>query len=356
MATSTIDLADVQQHNKPDDPWILQNKVYDVSKYLEDLPRGDIVLPPARPEWAIKAFGKPALTLQPGKVANKVEAAQRVLEPKEWRLFKLVRKTLVLPNVYRLVFALPKSSEVLGIPTGQHVALRTTIDGKTVSRSYTPVSNNNDLGRIGLLIKVYEKGLMTKQLEGMAISSSIEMRGPKGSIRRDHDAEAGRLCRVATAALLLRPREHVNPPLRPRGKHHEVLVQHCSATGVPDVSLWCVGIAVDAIAGKLYRTQEGSGKSNTGRIFRASLDMPTGEMALNRYDIELVFDGLPEPIDLDLDLEKGLLYWADQGEHPRGSPLNRASVGAGNSNQGEQSKSPKIVARHFHEPIGLKFL
>ena len=37
-------------------------------------------------------------------------------------------------------------------------------------------------------------------------------------------------------------------------------------------------------------------------IFRANIDIPKGESPANRSDIEVVFDRLPEPIDLELDL------------------------------------------------------
>lgn len=107
----------------------------------------------------------------------------KVLDAQQWRPFKLVRKVVVSPNVYRLVFALPQHDDVLGLPTGQHVALCATIDGQTVARSYTPVSNNSDLGRIELVIKVYDKGLMTKHLEGMKIGQMIDIRGPKGAMQ-----------------------------------------------------------------------------------------------------------------------------------------------------------------------------
>lgn len=106
-----------------------------------------------------------------------------VVDPQAWRAFKLVRKTLVSPNVYRLVFALPRPDDILGLPTGQHVALRAIVDGKPVARSYTPVSNNSDLGRIELLIKVYDRGLLTKHLEGMQVGETIDIRGPKGAMQ-----------------------------------------------------------------------------------------------------------------------------------------------------------------------------
>ncbi|KAK3695726.1 hypothetical protein B0T22DRAFT_488985 [Podospora appendiculata] len=138
----------------------------------------------ARADRVVPVLPQPSLPKRkPNSTISTPAPASRVLEPKEFRPFKLVRKTLVSPNVYRLVFALPHANDVLGLPTGQHIALRATIDGKAVSRSYTPVSNNSDLGRIELLIKVYEKGLMTQHLAHMPVGASIDIRGPKGAMQ-----------------------------------------------------------------------------------------------------------------------------------------------------------------------------
>ncbi|KAK4155077.1 hypothetical protein C8A00DRAFT_32068 [Chaetomidium leptoderma] len=134
------------------------------------------------------------------------------------------------------------------------------------------------------------------------------------------------------------------------GKNFEVLVQRRS-DGL-DMTQWCVGVAVDVAAGKLYWTQKGPSKAGKGRIFRANLEIPAGEPAEKRSDIELLLENLPEPIDLDLDVEAQALYWTDRGEHPTGSSLNRiflSSLGGA----GKQT-APEIVARHFHEPIGVK--
>ncbi|KAJ5567038.1 Cytochrome b5 [Penicillium sp. DV-2018c] len=109
--------------------------------------------------------------------------AQPPLDPRQFKTFPLTHKEVVFPNVYRFTFGLPNPDDILGLPTGQHIALRATIDGKSVSRSYTPISNNTDLGRIELLVKVYPQGLMTKHLEQMEIGDSIEIRGPKGAMQ-----------------------------------------------------------------------------------------------------------------------------------------------------------------------------
>jgi cytochrome-b5 reductase len=50
-------LEEVQKHNKPDDVWIiLHNKVYDVTKYLEDHPGGSAILIEVAGTDATEAF------------------------------------------------------------------------------------------------------------------------------------------------------------------------------------------------------------------------------------------------------------------------------------------------------------
>ncbi|KAE8155328.1 hypothetical protein BDV25DRAFT_126014 [Aspergillus avenaceus] len=132
------------------------------------------------------------------------------------------------------------------------------------------------------------------------------------------------------------------------GHNHEVLVSRgkYKATETPDPTKWCVGIALDRSHGKVYWTQKGPSKGFRGRIFRASIDMPPGENASNRSDIQTLFTNLPEPVDLGIVPDTEVLYWTDRGEHPRGNTLNRADMG-------QQSPTVEIISRHFHEPIGL---
>ncbi|KAI8304722.1 hypothetical protein K4K61_005926 [Colletotrichum sp. SAR11_59] len=69
-----------------------------------------------------------------------------------------------------------------------------------------------------------------------------------------------------------------------------------------DQSRWCVGIAVDERRGLFYWTQKGPSKGNQGRILRAPIEPASGASELVR-DIEVVFEKLPEPIDLEFDEE-----------------------------------------------------
>ena len=110
----------------------------------------------------------------------------------------------------------------------------------------------------------------------------------------------------------------------------------------------CVGVAVDERNGYLYWTQKGPSDGDDGRIFRAPLIIPTGQRA-DRRDVEELWSGLPEPIDLELDLEGGVLYWTDRGAPPSGNNLNRADVPAA----GQVGGAVNILSADFREAIGL---
>jgi hypothetical protein len=116
-----------------------------------------------------------------------------------------------------------------------------------------------------------------------------------------------------------------------------------------DQTRWCVGIAVDAERGHVYWTQKGPDKGGLGRLLRANMAMPKGESPDQRTDIEVLFDGLPEPIDLELDLKNRLVYWTDRGDPPRGNTVNRAPMDA----DGKPRPAPAILLRHLMEGIGI---
>ncbi|MDB5480926.1 MAG: hypothetical protein JWO83_1979 [Caulobacteraceae bacterium] len=109
----------------------------------------------------------------------------------------------------------------------------------------------------------------------------------------------------------------------------------------------CVGVAVDRKGGFLYWTQKGKPNGNEGQILRAALDLPPGMDPANRSDIELLFDNLPEPIDLELVEETGYLYWTDRGDPPAGNTLNCAII------RPDQPMLREIILTGLQEGIGL---
>jgi DNA-binding beta-propeller fold protein YncE len=131
------------------------------------------------------------------------------------------------------------------------------------------------------------------------------------------------------------------------GSDVEILVETGSgAEDARDPTRWCVGITVDRDGGEFYWSQKGGDNAGTGRILRACIDLPKGETPASRTDIELVFDDLPEPIDLELDPVNRVLYWTDRGDPPRGNTVNRARI------DGEDRPS-EILVTDLMEGIGI---
>src|SRR5260370_9685912 len=113
-----------------------------------------------------------------------------------------------------------------------------------------------------------------------------------------------------------------------------------------DQTRWCVGRTIDPKFGHIYGTQKGPDNAGLGRIFGANVEIPAGQTAATRSDIEIFFDGLPEPIDIELDHTNRVLYWTDRGDPPRGNTVNRASID-------NKPVEPEIVVTHLMERIGI---
>lgn len=132
------------------------------------------------------------------------------------------------------------------------------------------------------------------------------------------------------------------------GSNIETLVETAQGDAArKDATNWCVGIAIDLDGGKVYWTQKGSG--GNGRIFRANLEIPKGETALHRTDIELLFDALPEPIDMDLDLTHRVMYWTDRGDPPNGNTVSRAAM----DSVRDAPRKQEILVGGLKEGIGI---
>jgi hypothetical protein len=114
-----------------------------------------------------------------------------------------------------------------------------------------------------------------------------------------------------------------------------------------DETNWCVGVAVDHLGGHLYWTQKGPSDAGLGRILRAGIDLPAGETASRRSDIEVLFKDLPEPIDLEIEHTTRTLYWTDRGDPPHGNTVNRAQLDTIGLSE------PEIVLTHLMEGIGI---
>lgn len=132
--------------------------------------------------------------------------------------------------------------------------------------------------------------------------------------------------------------------------HLHKLVDNAECRAESNVLGWCVGIAISPSLGKLFWTQKGPSKGGKGRIFSADLPHPTNlDSAVT--NVQCLLQDLPEPIDLEFDEDSRTLYWTDRGELPRGNSLNSVRLGA---DGGLSGCGKEILAKHFHEAIGLK--
>ena len=87
-----------------------------------------------------------------------------------------------------LSFALPEGHR-LGLPVGQHVNVKAKINEKLTIRAYTPISSDDDIGFVDLLIKVYlpnerfpAGGAMTQYINNMKVGEKLDFVGPKGRL------------------------------------------------------------------------------------------------------------------------------------------------------------------------------
>jgi hypothetical protein len=112
-----------------------------------------------------------------------------------------------------------------------------------------------------------------------------------------------------------------------------------------DQARWCVGLALDVARGDVYWSQKGGDDAGEGTIRRAKMERRAGEAADRRSDIETLFAGLPEPIDLDLDLPNRMLYWCDRGDNT----ISRARM----DGVGRSSQDREVLVRGLKEAIGL---
>lgn len=126
----------------------------------------------------------PRRKAQPSREPTNPHLVKGFLDSKEFKGLKVARIDQLSPNTFRYVFKLPGPRDVVGLPIGQHVTVKATIDGKTVQRSYTPTSNNLDRGVLELVIKVYPDGQLTgKYFSQLKVGDEVLFRGPKGAMR-----------------------------------------------------------------------------------------------------------------------------------------------------------------------------
>lgn len=105
------------------------------------------------------------------------------LSPKDFTPLKLKSVTPYNHNTQIYTFELPDPNAYLNLPVSSCIMLRYKgADGKDVIRPYTPIDTHRK-GEVVLLIKVYEKGNMSKHIEQMQVGDTLDFKGPMPKLK-----------------------------------------------------------------------------------------------------------------------------------------------------------------------------
>lgn len=106
------------------------------------------------------------------------------LDPSKFQPLPLVERVELNYNTRRYRFALPHPKMALGLPVGQHITfLARDEEGKDVFRPYTPTSDNDQLGFVDFVVKIYPGGKMGAALERLRIGDTLLIKGPRGRFK-----------------------------------------------------------------------------------------------------------------------------------------------------------------------------
>lgn len=111
------------------------------------------------------------------------------LQSKIWSKAVLSAKKHVSWDTRVFTFSLEHAAQSLGLPTGQHlmIRLRDPVTREAIIRSYTPISEIADAGKVDVLVKIYfdqegglKGGKMSQALDALPIGHGIDFKGPIG--------------------------------------------------------------------------------------------------------------------------------------------------------------------------------
>eukprot|EP00877_Chromochloris_zofingiensis_P000050 jgi/Chrzof1/10045/Cz04g25060.t1 len=114
-------------------------------------------------------------------ITSQPKRAKAFLDPQQFQTLPLAKIEHITHNVRRYVFSLPDAKMRVGLPTGQHISFwAKDADGKDVYRPYTPVTDDDTLGSVSFVIKVYPTGKMSQILDKLTVGDTMLMKGPRG--------------------------------------------------------------------------------------------------------------------------------------------------------------------------------
>ncbi|PNW79324.1 hypothetical protein CHLRE_09g410950v5 [Chlamydomonas reinhardtii] len=218
-------LEEVAEHASEESCWFVhEGRVYDATPYLNDQPGGaesilitagadatdefnaihsskakamlaqyyigDLVASkPATANGTATANGNGTATANGTAAAAPPADPLVVLTGRAKVKLPLVERIELNRNTRIFRFGLPSPEHRIGLPVGKHVFVYAQVGGENVMRAYTPISGDEEKGRLDMLIKVYfkgehasypEGGKMSQHFDSLAIGDCLEFKGPLG--------------------------------------------------------------------------------------------------------------------------------------------------------------------------------
>lgn len=195
---------EIRKHNNENSAWIIVNeKVYDCTKFLKDHPGGSqsilmnagtdstddfLAIHSSKAHNLLEDYFIGYLAKKHPLIDSKVSSPLEIkplatLDPKKIISLPLTEKEELSHDTRRLRFSLLSKDHILGLPVGKHVVVCASIGGNEVKRAYTPTSSDSEKGYFDLVVKIYFKtGVMSQYLDSLKVGEEIKVRGPSGQI------------------------------------------------------------------------------------------------------------------------------------------------------------------------------
>lgn len=207
----SITIDELRKHDKAEEPWfVVKGEVYDGTKFLAGHPGGAQSIISAAgldatdefmaihsetakammPEYHIGTLddaGKDSLT-EGEPTTESAEPRPIFLQARAWTKAVLSSKKIVSWDTRIFTYDLEHKEQKLGLPVGQHlmVRLRDPVTREAIIRSYTPISEISDKGKLDMLVKIYfdktgqQGGKMSQAMDALPVGHFVEFKGPIG--------------------------------------------------------------------------------------------------------------------------------------------------------------------------------
>lgn len=125
----------------------------------------------------LKAWRKACIERHQGNQTN--EDLHTVIDTGSYNPFKIEQIKTESADTYCYRFTIPNNGS-LNLVVGQHLVLHAQVNGRWITRQYTPVSSLKAKGYFDMLIKLYKDGPMSSCISRWTIGDMVEWRGPYG--------------------------------------------------------------------------------------------------------------------------------------------------------------------------------